>query len=249
MPLSLGSVQAGGAGASGLNAVHTYSFNNVAGDILIVDVMTVSIVAGDKVTGVTYNGVAMTRIADSGDSGAGSHERVFSYYLVGPATGTHNVVVTTTNALYETVNGNATSYIGAKQTGQPDSYAVSVSSSASSPLTISTTVVATGCWLHAFFASYNLIPSAGTGTTSRATFTSGGNGMSADSNGTVGTGSQSQQFTWSGTNAYAAIVLSIAPVPASGPANVKTFDGIATASVKTINGVAIASVKSKNGVI
>ena len=33
----------------------------------------------------------------------------------------------------------------------------------------------------------------------------------------------------------------------SGPANVKTWNGLATASVKTINGLAIASVKTKNG--
>lgn len=34
---------------------------------------------------------------------------------------------------------------------------------------------------------------------------------------------------------------------ASGPANLKTFNGLAKASVKTINGVAIASVKTMNG--
>lgn len=34
---------------------------------------------------------------------------------------------------------------------------------------------------------------------------------------------------------------------ASGPALVKTFNGLATASVKTVNGLAIASVKTKNG--
>ncbi|MBP9715204.1 MAG: hypothetical protein KBD52_01820 [Candidatus Pacebacteria bacterium] len=34
---------------------------------------------------------------------------------------------------------------------------------------------------------------------------------------------------------------------ASGPANVKTFNGLATTSIKTINGVAIASVKTING--
>ena len=33
----------------------------------------------------------------------------------------------------------------------------------------------------------------------------------------------------------------------SGPANLKTFNGLATASIKTINGLAIASVKSVNG--
>jgi hypothetical protein len=34
----------------------------------------------------------------------------------------------------------------------------------------------------------------------------------------------------------------------AGPANIKTYNGIASASVKTINGVAIASVKTWNGI-
>lgn len=33
-----------------------------------------------------------------------------------------------------------------------------------------------------------------------------------------------------------------------GPANLKTYNGIAKASVKTINGVAMASIKTFNGV-
>lgn len=37
------------------------------------------------------------------------------------------------------------------------------------------------------------------------------------------------------------------PAPASGPANVKTINGLAKASVKTLNGLAIASVKTING--
>lgn len=36
---------------------------------------------------------------------------------------------------------------------------------------------------------------------------------------------------------------------ADGPANLKTFNGLAAASIKTINGLAIASVKSVNGMI
>src|SRR3990167_6346619 len=116
MALALGSVQAGGTAASGINASKTFAFNNVAGDLVVVDVITVTISASDYVTGVTYNGVAMTRVFDSGDSGAASHERSFSYQLVAPATGSNNVVISTNMAsAFDAVNGNATSYSGAHQ--------------------------------------------------------------------------------------------------------------------------------------
>ena len=45
---------------------------------------------------------------------------------------------------------------------------------------------------------------------------------------------------------YGAITVAIAPA-ASGPANVKTVDGLAIASVKTVDDLAIASVKTING--
>lgn len=42
-------------------------------------------------------------------------------------------------------------------------------------------------------------------------------------------------------------MISFSPATASGPANVKSINGLAKASVKTINGLAIASVKTYNG--
>ena len=57
-------------------------------------------------------------------------------------------------------------------------------------------------------------------------------------------------WTRTNTNGMAAIQVSFkAAAVASGPANLKTFNGLAKASVKTINGVAIASVKTVNGVV
>lgn len=246
MAIAFDSVQSGVTCATGINASKTFSFNNVAGDIVIVDVFTNTVSAADYVTGVTYNGVAMTRIYDSGDNGGANHVRNFCYYLVGPATGSNNVVISTNMAnAFDNVGGTATSYSGAKQTGQPDSFSTSVSSGGSSPLTKSTTVVGSNCWLHGSIAITNN-PTVGTGTTERAEFASGLYFNTADSNGTVGTGSQSLEWTWSGSLEYAAGVISIA-APVTGPANVKTVDGLAIASVKTVNGLAIGSVKTVNG--
>ena len=46
------------------------------------------------ISGVTYNGVSMTAAASSGvQTGSNANQRIFLYYLVGPATGAHNVVI------------------------------------------------------------------------------------------------------------------------------------------------------------
>jgi len=56
-------------------------------------------------------------------------------------------------------------------------------------------------------------------------------------------------ITYSWSSQYAATVCAQIEIYAapSGPANIKTFNGLATASTKTVNGLAIGSVKSKNG--
>lgn len=247
MAIAFDSAQNGGAGASGINAAHTFSFNNVAGNIVLVDVHTSTIGVADYVTGVTYNSVAMTRVFDSGNAGNGSNDRTFIYRLVAPATGSNNVVISTNMAnAFDAVNGNAVSYSGVNQSSPIDSFAVAVSADAATPFNVSTTVVGSNCWLHGAFSSSDRNPATGTGTTERAEVSSGGFLNSADSNGTVSTGSQTLQWTAAGNAGYAAGVLSLAPT-ASGPANVKTFDGLVAASVKTVNGLAVASVKTVNG--
>lgn len=61
------------------------------------------------ITGVTWNAVAMTRL---GSELAPDTNLVVSYwYLVNPATGTHNVVVTTTTGT-DAIASGASSYIG-----------------------------------------------------------------------------------------------------------------------------------------
>jgi len=48
---------------------------------------------------------------------------------------------------------------------------------------------------------------------------------------------------------YVGLISDTDPFGASGPANLKTLNGIAKANIKTINGIAIASLKSFNGVV
>ncbi len=171
-------------------------------------VLFVGVIANDTtdlVTGVTYNGVAMTLV---GKENATTDRWTSLYVLAGPATGTHSVVVSTSSACY--ITGLSTSYTGGHQTTPIDSHVEAVAGSASS-LTATTTVVASGCWLVGMGRS-NISPvDAGTGTTERAQETDFNSGGLCDSNGTVGTGSQSLQITFGGSGQGTFVVASLAP--------------------------------------
>lgn len=66
------------------------------------------------VNGVTYNGVSLTKAVDKTD---GAY--ISLWYLIAPATGANNVVISTTSGLGR-MNSDCASYTGASQTGQPD---------------------------------------------------------------------------------------------------------------------------------
>ena len=156
------------------------------------------------VSGITYNGVALTQIGTVSNGNTQS-----LWYLINPATGSHTIAVSgshTTNTIWQ----GAISYTGAKQTGQPDSF--NTATSQTTVQTISTTVVANNSWLVAAFGvSDNNPPSAGTGTTSRQGFSGSGSGFIGDSNGTVASGSRSLVSNNAANDTTVAVIASIAP--------------------------------------
>lgn len=158
---------------------------------------------GSYITSPTYNGVAFTEITYTTYNGS-----ISMWYLINPTVGTNTIVcsgVTANSCLF------AASYTGVKQTSQPDSF----NSGAGTSLTISTTVVNSGCWLVSMgddglsatgFTS-GLATSRSTGTYNSGTIWCG----ISDSNGTVGTGSQTATYTsGAGDNG---ILISLAPAP------------------------------------
>ena len=186
--------------ATSLTWSHTCTGTNL---ILIVTVSTTP--QTDKVSGVTYNGVAMTRVGYAGNSGSQSVAS-YMYYLLNPATGAHNIVVSVPSNSTN-ITGDAISYTGVLQSGQPDSYAVN-NTSTGTTLDLTTTVVATGCWLISTYWNAN-VRTKPSGTTDRGT-----NGMTVDSNGTVSSGSRTHQWTTDTNNsAQAGVIASISPVP------------------------------------
>lgn len=97
---------------------------------------------GVNVTGVTYNGVAMTQIGSSLSNGAPS--KSYLWYLIAPATGSNNVVVSLSGSA--SVIAKACSYTWVAQTWQPDSNSSTWPTTTTS-FTTSTTTVADNSWL------------------------------------------------------------------------------------------------------
>lgn len=130
------------------------------------------------VSGITYNGVALTKI-NAQASGVMNFEL---WYLSNPASGSNNVVVTTVGAV-TLLNASAASYTGAVgPSGVPDSQGTS---SGFEGTTDTRTSVANNCWHIGFFAGLDTGNglTAGAGATARTVLTSGF-GM-FDSNGPI----------------------------------------------------------------
>lgn len=178
-------------------------------------------------TGVTYNGAAMSNI----NNFAFGAVKFTLFVLNAPATGTHNIVATRSGS-GSTFVLTAASYNGALQTGQPDSSNTGTDSGLSN-LTVSTTVVNTGCWLIGFGGAEALTGAPGfiSDKTDRQTgeFT-GGNSHAYtlfDTNGAVGTGSQSATctLTLGGVSPKIGMILaSMAPI--SNPIDTSLFFSI-----------------------
>lgn len=196
----------------------------------------------DTLTGITYNGVSLSFVQKFQYPG---DRWVYLYQLTNPATGSHTLATSgnTFSHIY------AASYTGCAQSGQPDS-SNSGNSTTTTP-TLATTVVAANCWMVGFI--YGEFPVANAVTFGGAAGVIRQNQSTelfADSNATVGTGSQSMVFNNNtGGRDTAMVVLSLAPFAASGPTNVKTKDGVTQSTgIKTYEGVVLASVKTVEGV-
>lgn len=182
----------------------SYSFNNVAGNLLIAGIT--GAVGSDNLTAApTYNGVAMTLVSKVLTP---SDRYIYLYCLVSPATGSHTFAVSFSSGY---LSSFLVSYTGSGTGGgQPDSNNNGTASAGAS-LTVSTTVVDANCWLVGMFNADATAMSAGTGTTAREVDTAQPGGL-FDSNGTVGTGSQGLQVTMSPNRKIGGIVASITPL-------------------------------------
>lgn len=194
----------------------------------------------------SYNGTGMTTI----DNQSVNFNTSRSNILVAPSTGANTLAVNTTNSFGLRLLGS--SYTGCAQTGQPDGHSQSNTNNGS-PFSMTVgdgATTAAGCWgvaaCVAFGASSNAIQSPGVARSTTATTC-----IVGDTNGPVTAGGDASITFNVGSgnaNCFAAGV-GLAPVPAAGPANVKTWDGVSQATaIKTYNGVPVASTKGVIGV-
>ena len=194
-------------GGSTTGTSHTFSHTCTgANRILFVQVEIEN--ATDVITGVTYNGVAMTLVQSQANTSPSEVNTL--WVLVAPATGANNVVVSTSSSV--SIGAIAASYTGAAQTGQPDASGKKTSQATSS--TLSVTTIADNCWMVSCVQADAGLPTAGTGITARVDES---NASFGDSNGVI-TPPGSNSMTWNagGTWHLNHINASFAPAVAAG---------------------------------
>lgn len=181
-----------------LTWAHTCTGSNL---ILIV---TTTVEQGDRVTSVTYNGVAMTQ----GIKASNSTDELYIYYLVNPSTGANNIVVNVSPS--SDIHGASASYTGASQTGQPDATnSVRNIAIGAGDHTVSLTVVANNSWLVATYSSLTSSPvSAVNGVNRTGTFDQG---ALFDSNGAVSAGAQTIGMHWNAIDTQTIVGLAFSP--------------------------------------
>lgn len=156
-------------------------------------ILIVSAVSQSGTSVPTYNGVSMTSLT----SQTTAHHKHEVFYLIAPATGANNIVCTGGTWV-------ATSYTGVSQVAPIDSS--NSGQTASYTINVATTVVASNCWIvSATGASFNSNSyTSNSNRTDRFTSTviqpatPYMNTSIGDSNGTVGTGSQSTTHSQTG---------------------------------------------------
>lgn len=190
--------------ASSINWNHTIAGSDT--------VLFVFVETGNNSPTVTFNGVSMTQMLTDNTSGYYS----YLFGLVAPSSGTHTVVVTL-NSGTNVIVGSSASYTGMNQSLTPDSSNTGNAFGAGN-VTLTTTVVGSNAWLIMGAGGGVGTPmSAGSGTTmrdSQANAVPIGDGL-CDSNGTVGTGSQSLTILNSSPIMSAVIVSMLPSSPSS----------------------------------
>ena len=159
-------------------------------------------------SGVTYNGVAMTRITDV-TSGVGEYN-LSLWYLIAPASGTNSISATVSSG---TVGWTAVSYTDISQTGNPDATNSGTAASGTSH-TVSVTTLTDNSWVVGYFSSAAATLAASTGIT--FVVAQANNVALGDSNGPkTPAGSYSMTVT-SGSGTFAGIVAALKPVGGGG---------------------------------
>jgi hypothetical protein len=196
-----------GGGTSTLTTAYTCSSGS--NRLLVVGVIGDTTL--DNVTGVTYNGVAMT-LAVKQTTVFSNNRVTYLFYLLNPASGSNNVVISASVAEY--LFGLAADYTGVGQFAQPDNTIANIGANTSiTTLTTSLTTILDNCWTVGIESGFGGIPSASSGDSLRVREGAFNAGMLFDSNMAV-TPPQSYGMTTtrsSGSDSIIHVIASFSP--------------------------------------
>lgn len=199
-----------GSGAFSGELTLTYSHTTTGSNrCLVVATRTIhTLPSGDVVTGITYAGTAMTQaIKKPWPPHDGSF--TYLYYLVNPASGANNVVVSVSSNDNQFTSACG-SYTGVLQSGTPDTGFTS--EDAVGDRTVSVTVSASNSWLVlGSFISADAGPTAVVNGIKRQSGVVDSNPSFFDSNGPVGSGAQTIGLNWAAQDRHIMVALAIAP--------------------------------------
>lgn len=184
----------------GSGTTHTISFTvgNNSDRMLMVHVMDVNDVS-TLVTGVTFNGESLTKLSEERRPSARVHTL---WYLIAPAVGTYNVVVSTSASTYTGVN--IVSWYNVRQTSNPTN-TNDVTASGTTTFSPTVTVTESNSMVIAGVGSGSAI-TAGTDTTNVETGVDAGATIVARSSNMVSSGTTTLNFSKTGSSNWVAIM-------------------------------------------
>jgi hypothetical protein len=200
---------ADGGNNGGTTASLTYSYTVGTGTSRLLVVNLIGDTSADDISSITYGGTLLTLL---GKVQAPSNNWQYVYYLLNPASGPNNVVITAGSPHY--LISQAASWYNVKQTAQPDASTTNTAPAASTSTTTSLTTVASGSLVVQGIWSYGHLATGSGATPIVIDAATGGAGIFVSSASPVTpAGSVSMTTVSDGTQSSGFIMASFAPAP------------------------------------
>jgi hypothetical protein len=201
------SADGGNNGGTSTSLTYAYTVGTGANRLLVVNL--IGDTSADDISSITYAGALMTFL---GKVQSPSNNWQYLYYLVNPASGSNNIVITAGSAHY--LISEAASWYNVRQSAQPEVSVINTAPTTGTSMTTSLTTVASGALVVQGIWSYGHL-AAGTGATPIVIDAAiGGAGIFASSTSPVTpAGSVSMTTISDGTQSSSVIMASFAPGP------------------------------------
>jgi hypothetical protein len=201
------SIDGGNNGGTTTSLTYSYTVGTGSNRLLLVNLIGDTM--ADDISSVTYNGAALTLI---GKVQAPSNNWQYLYYLVNPASGAHNIVVTAGSAHY--LISEAASWYNVNQSGQVDASTINTAPAGATSFSTSLTTVSNGALVAQGLWSYGHL-NEGTGASRILVDAAiGGAGIFVSNGSPVSPAGKVTMTTISdGTQSSSVIMASFAPAP------------------------------------